>query len=235
MSENTNEFSARDLKSQTWLYAATLVGEPGRAWAADFRTSPQSEALGSIRDALLSLRRGDMDSGRAQLESCRRVLDDSDPEAVATWVFERFLCGVVAYERFVSDDDGGAMAALARGEACARKAFEEKRFLLTLASTFSEFNVQRARIARLRRDWPSLGRFLNSARSMVASEAPLCTLADGEAIYVSTVANYFDQFSLDAEALEEIAIYLDTRALAQRFERFISNISSPHHFVVPYP
>lgn len=252
------DFSQRDLQERTWLHAASIAGPEGRRWVEGFQASAYFAGLEDLRVALVYMREGDIEAGRAALDRCERLLEEGAAPASASdgsasqaqdsasngedsfaedsfaKVFERFLCGIIAYDRFRAHDYDGAMAALARGERAALEALGEHRFLLTMANIFCEFCVQRARVAREQRDWPALERYLETARQMVISRQPLCVLEDGEEVFVVTIARFFERFELDESDREKIAEFHDEDFLTRRFDKFIYRLPMPRDFVVPF-
>ena len=238
--QQRRDFSQRDLQERTWLRAAHVAGEEGRRWAEQFQASPFSAALEGMGAALGHMRAGDIEAGKAELERCEQVLDatpvtpGSELTPSHAKVFERFLCGVIAYDRFREKDYDGAMEALARGERAALAALAEHRFLLTMANIFCEFCVQRARVSRERRDWPALEHYLETAKKMVISRRPLCVLEDGQEIFVLTIAKHFAQFELSQRDRDMIAEFHDEDFLTRRFDKFIYRMPIPRDFIVPF-
>ncbi|MEM1178512.1 MAG: hypothetical protein AAGM22_09215 [Acidobacteriota bacterium] len=220
--------------SWLFLHAATLAGEEGRAWADAFTRGPYLEGLTRVQAVLVTLRKGDFEAGRREVQDLEKELDHVDVDPSHRLVFERFYSGALAYLRFIERDFDGAVAALERGENAAVEVMDQHPFLVSLAIVFSDFTVQRARVARNRRDWDRLRELLETARGMVTGRRPLCTLSNGEPIFSKHLATFFDEIAVSQQDRLSVEKFKNPEVLWGRLETQVYQIPVPSGFVVPF-
>jgi len=113
------------------------------------------------------LRRGDAAAGGAILARAARHRDvpDSDYPGVIH-VLNRFYHGAVAYYKYQIGDLVGAERELDEAGLAIRRAIEANPILLPIAPMMVDIPLQKARIARSRRDWGAMAQHLAAMRRM---------------------------------------------------------------------
>lgn len=220
--------------SYDWLHFAAISGEEGRAWAELYRGYEPLEAA-SI-EALALLRGGRLDEGRAALGRLRGEMDAADDAPVSIRsVLDRWYFGVLGFLHYRLDEFAAAEAAMIAAHEAVSAAVGHCRFLLLLANHCHEFSLHRARIARNRRRWWEMAEHLERARGMMAERLPLCHLADGSAVFFSTLGAFYGRLPLTDGERAWLADLLDVEQRLRRFDRFAHRLQVQPGFAIPYP
>lgn len=217
-----------------WKYLVALSGEAGRAWLSLYK-EPEPVALEKLGvDALLALRRGQLELGRSLLTELegRLSLLGKYPPSIGH-VHQRWYFGVLAYYEYSLGRHESAEACLQSAYEAICDAIEAAPFLILLANHCQEFRLHQARIARGRHHWEDVRRYIDEAARMIDDQLPLCILRGGREIYLSDMRKFCAD--LPTEGTSYLADTLDPKRHRALFDHFVQSIFVLPGFVLVYP
>lgn len=225
-----------DLRRYSWYHFTALSGPEARRWIGELHSGECRRIQEDVELALLLFRRRQLAEADALLGDVDERLRGFAEADAKGHVLRRFYLGSLAYGDYVRGDlDAAERASIAAGEEV-RRAIELQRFLLPLAHHCHEFLLQRARIARNRRDWAAMRRLVAEVEEMLRGRRPYCVLADGTAIGVREVVAFCAAIPGLGEAeLAHIHALTDGRAGLRLFRSFVGRLYALPGMVVPYP
>ena len=183
-----------------WLDFVAAHSETSRAWAGLYQERTAG-VRASTDQALHSLRRGDLAGGQEQLRAAASTLANlpTEPRSILD-VLGRHVHGAVAYELYCRGRFDDAVAAMDRMGRSLLAAINGETWLLPAALMLPDVDLQKARIARRRRQWSVLEDHARRLVDVAADRVPLCVGQRGP-IYFSTVTDHL--LKLDLAAAEQ--------------------------------
>ncbi|MEM7051275.1 MAG: hypothetical protein AAF604_16515 [Acidobacteriota bacterium] len=213
---------------------AALSGPEGAAWVGEFLAPEACRSLSRSRRAIGLLRQGRIEAGRRQLDLLEAEMSGLHPDLLE--VVQRALYSARAYQLYREDDLERADAALGLADEAVSRAIAKRPFLMGLANHSYDFCLQRARIARKSWRWDEMSRHIERGRGILDNRVPICRLADGKEIFVSSVDEFFRSISLDdTVAPQEVADLVDDERRRFLFEYAVRENYVLPGFVVPLP
>jgi hypothetical protein len=215
-----------------------LSGEEGRKWVEEYQQPRCQQVVLATKQALVELRTWDVASGRALLDGARSALGSTcEASPSVMFVLQRWYYGVLAFFQYCIEDFGAAGESLSRAQEAITSAIGSRRFLLPLANHCYEFRLHHARIARNRQRWSEMWSHVEQARGMADGRLPLCSLADGTPVALSTLAAYYCSLeaALSEEEKEFLAGEIDPEQRLWRFDLYVQTVCNLPGFVIPYP
>ncbi|HEY7406516.1 MAG TPA: hypothetical protein VIB39_23510 [Candidatus Angelobacter sp.] len=199
-------------------------GHAGREWAADYRR--QGELFALADRALKLLRNHCYEQGYALLQeyalAVEAVRNIPDSLRADMW---RHYHAVAGYYHYCVENFALAHESMRRANEEAVRAISGSPFLVVLSTAFLEFTLHRARVARNQRLWQEMHDYIELGRAMVSNEVPLCIRLNGEAVFFSSFAPFFEALGpltpRESEAVHRL-VDDDTRVLL--FDRFVRGI-----------
>lgn len=218
-----------------WQYYTARSGAPGQQWLREFRQPRHSELAGRINEALRLLHRRHVEPAWQHLEAADNVLRSlADVRPSIVHVLGRMYHGVLAYYFYAIRSFDAAQQELGAADRCVREAVSCDRILLPLALDCPEFRLHNARIARNRKRWAEMHRYIEIVSGMIENRIPLCELADGTSVDYDVLERHYHGLSLDPEARERLVPILDPDQRRHHFDRFVMEIYLLPGFVIPY-
>lgn len=218
-----------------WKELVGISGPDGEAWLEHYQQPHllRLEKLGI--EALLALRQGLFEQGRELLRELEEGLDGLDgvPASVRQ-IHDRWYFGVLAYYEYQVGHPEQAEATLQAAYDAVRAAIEESPFLILLANHCQEFRLHQARIARSRRDWKEVRRYIAEAASMSDGKTPLCVLPSGKPIYLADMKAFCEALPRPEGAPPFFSSLFDEQRHRQLFEGFVEGIYLLPGFVLAY-
>jgi hypothetical protein len=200
-------------KGYPWNDLVSLSGREGCAWIATYNERGQGIA-NALDEALVHFRRGYLDEGKSLLD-CAEVHRQM---IRAEWpcifhVLGRYYHGALAYYEYLTGDLAEAEEQMDMVSDAIGKAIGIHRFLLPLAPMAIDVPIQKARIARSRRDWRAMEQHLKTMYMMETGDRPLCLLSGGAAVDYSLLRRYFEgkDFPERYAAVVQRLLHLHTR------------------------
>jgi hypothetical protein len=220
-----------------WTRLVALSGGRGRRWLEEYQGDESRAIEREALHALVLLRRAEIAAGEVLLRRAAARLDRIDPRRRSIRaVLERWYFGVLAYRHYCCERFDEATVALDRAQQAVAAAITEQRFLLPLADHCYEFQLQHARIARNRRRWAEMRQRIAAAREMMRSQLPFCRLADGSAVYWSTILAFFDSIpGLDPAERQALRETMDVDRRLRLFDQFVAGLYASPGLAIPYP
>jgi len=207
-----------------WRQFIGFSGAHGEAWLETYARTDRGPG-GAISTAMAVLRRGDAAAGGAILARAARHRDvpDSDYPGVIH-VLNRFYHGAVAYYKYQIGDLVGAERELDEAGLAIRRAIEANPILLPIAPMMVDIPLQKARIARSRRDWGAMAQHLAAMRRMETGDRPLCTLSDGMVIDYASLGSYLRGVVHGEHQQAAMRRLLDANARLRGFRRLTTKL-----------
>jgi hypothetical protein len=216
------------------LHFVSLSGPEGKRWVDSYR--PLKYLEGWKDQALASLRIGKLETGGQYLTMIEEWLQNNPQIPVSILrVQQRWYYGALAYYHYCTEELDQAESEMDLGFEAVRAAVEEARFLIPLAHHCSDFSTQKARIARRRRRWGEMRRWIGVSRQMIQGLEPYCVLKDGTEITVATVKEFYCSLPLTPAEKEYLSYYLEDETRLGHFERSVYSLYTPVGWVIPYP
>lgn len=215
----------------SWKDFVCLSGPAGRSWINDYERFHDVDR--ACWDALIALRKRNLEVGRQLLDHAHAVSYEA-PDSIR-WILERWVFGAEAYYHYCLNDFDRAELDLDRAQRGVISAVGALSFLLPLANHCEDFELQKARCARQRREWEMMRRHIETARDMATSRRPLCVLDDGCSIFARTVQQFYISFDLSAEEQRTVEPLIDDDARLRELERNVRAIYLLPGFVIADP
>ncbi len=230
--QRTNEVVAGAAAGKlSWKHFVYRSGPAGRSWIEDYERFGDVDS--ACWNALVALRKRDLEVGRHLLDRAR-VESRGVPDPIR-WVLERWLFGAEAYYHYCLDDFDRAELDLDRARRAIMSAVGAASFLLPFAEHCEEFELQKARCARQRREWDIMRSHIQIARDMMTSRCPLCVLDDGRTIYARSVQEFYRSLDLGPEERCAAEPLIDDGLRLRQFDHIVRTIYLLPGFVIPDP
>lgn len=217
-----------------WLHFVGRSGEEGRRWTTALRRPEHVEILRTAAGALTLLHQRELVGGRDLLLRMEEGL--SGLEGISPSVrlaLEAVRHPLRAYYHYAVGDLDAAAEHLDRADEAVEAAVSEERVLLPLTQHGSEFRLHRARIARNRRQWEEMHRYIAETREMMEESRPLYVLADGTPVTLGTLQAFHAAIPSLTDSERAFLRGLFDRELRLRlFERFVARIYTQPGFVI---
>jgi hypothetical protein len=218
-----------------WLYFASVSGERGRLWAAEFRQTEPMEIVATAGRALPLFHRREFEKGRRLLEEAEtglRSLGSARPSIVHA--VESIYFPLLAYYHYCLGEFAPAGQDLDGADRAVAAAIGLEPFLLPLAFRCSEFELHRARIARNQRRWEEMHLHIGRTLEMIHGDRPFCVLPGGGQVLLSEVQAFFRGLPPGKPEMEVFARQLtDDKTRYRLFDLFILGIYAVPGFVIP--
>lgn len=217
-----------------WLHFVGRSGEEGRRWATAFRRPEHVEILRAAAGSLARLHQRDIATGRDLLLRMEEGLQGLDgiPASVRL-ALEAVHHPLRAYYHYAVGELDAAGEHLDRADEAVAAAVGEERVLLPLTHHASELRLHRARIARNRRRWEEMHRYIMETREMMEESRPLYVLADGTPVTLGTLQAFHAAIPSLTDSERAFLRGLFDRELRLRlFERFVARIYTQPGFVI---
>lgn len=215
----------------SWKYFVSKSGSAGRSWVEDYERFRDADS--GCFAALVALRKRDLNLGRHLLDRAR-ALSCEAPDLIR-WILERWVFGAEAYYHYCLDDFDRAELDLDRARSAVIRAVGAASFLLPLAQHCEDFELQKARCARQRREWEAMRRHIEAALDMATSRSPLCLLDGGRAIYAKAVEQFYVSLDLSPEERRAIEPLVDDSVRLREIDRSVRVIYLLPGFVIADP
>lgn len=218
-----------------WTHFVGRQSAEGRDWVADYaRVRPIENACAR---ALGLLRRRQYDAGFDELSKVEQALEPIGAgQEVTRHVLDRWYYGVLAYYHYCKEAFDRAETLMTAAHQAVASAISRGRFLMPLANHCHEFRLHKARIARNRRDWPAMRRYVDQVRDMMEDRRPFCDLDDGSPVYLSSIRDFYRSLgALTPSETQALSSLLDDQRRRLLFERFVHRLYVLPGFVIPYP
>lgn len=217
-----------------WLHFVGRSGEEGRRWATAFRRPEHVEILRAAAGSLARLHQHDVPGGRDLLLRTEEGLRGLDGiSASVRFALEAVHHPLRAYYHYAIGELDEAGEHLDRADEAIAAAVGQERVLLPLAHHGSEFRLHRARIARNRRRWEEVHRYIAETREMMEERRPLCVLEDGTPVTLGTLETFHAAIPGLTDSERAFLSGLFNRELRLRlFERFVARIYTQPGFVI---
>jgi hypothetical protein len=180
-----------------WRALVSQSGGAAKAWVTAY-ASHDGAITGPLEKALHVMRKGRLEEGGELLKQAgahREQLRDKNPGAYE--LLGRFYHGERAYYEYMLGNLSEAEAEMDRAAGSVHRAIELHTFLLPAAPLLVDIPLQKARVARARRDWQAMERHLTEMYEMEVGRRPLCVLADGQSIDYAVLAGHFSTLQLE--------------------------------------
>jgi tetratricopeptide (TPR) repeat protein len=219
----------------SWLRLVAASCEEGRYWCEQYLQDEHKAIERNALHSLVLLRKGKIEAGCFVLASVESGLRDvqSAPASVL-FILQRWYYGILAYAHYCCERFDEALQALDQADSAVSAAIELAPFLVTFADHCFEFRLQRARIARNRRRWKEMRRYIEDARKMIEGGLPFCVLSDGRAIYRQTVREFCASLSLSLEARVGPGLTTDVENRLKDFDQIAVGLYAKPGLVIPY-
>jgi hypothetical protein len=231
----TNNGATPQAEPPDWLHFAGRSGEVGQAWAAEYRRHFPSVELS--RRALALMHRHQIEEGHATLQEFARALEELQgiPSSMRS-LMKRWYHGVAGYYFYCIEDFDQAQQSMCLADQAVVDAISESDFLLPLAVHCQEFCLHQARIARNRRRWTEMNRYLNRSRAMMLDLEPLCQTRQGSPIFFSTLGRFYSKLEpLSNPERESIQGLVEEGQRAWLFDRFVRRLLKLPGVAIEYP
>lgn len=219
------------------LSAIAESGPAARDWVERFRASDAYRLLGEIVRAMGLLRSHDTATAHAVLEDVATGLfpdstDLAEPDDAGARLVRRWYLSARAYEEYLDGDLDAAEKLMDRARDAALEALDGRPFLVPFAAQMTDFDIQKARIARQRLHWDEVEQRLARVRRLFDGEEPLVELDGGETWTMDDVRAFFERTLPDGRTRSRL---LGDLADPHAMERLETSVYTLPDFVIPYP
>jgi hypothetical protein len=216
-----------------WRELVQVSGAAGAAWLERYRAS-EARVGRSIQAALPLLRKGRLDEGLEHLRLVEAHRGEVRAEQPGVYhVLGRFYHGELAYYHYVTGDLPRAEREMDAAAASVRRAIETHRFLLPIAPLVVDIPLQKARIARRRRDWAGMEAQLDAMYRMETGAVPLLVLADGTGVDYAALGRHFAGMDLGDHQRRPANRMLDVGCRLLELRRLTLRLYALPDLVVP--
>lgn len=221
---------------KAWLEVIASRGSSAARWAESFAGSDVDEVCATFDESVAVLRRGNLEQGQSLLaygeRKARTVVLDLP---CSKDVMERWYFSAAAYLSYLQGDYDKAEGEILSAARAVSSAVTGMEFLLLLALHGYDLTLQLARIARGRRQWDEMWRYVALSREMLLGEKPLCRRGDSQEIWIGMVDDYYTPY-VSSQARELLAVQrlLESGMRLTVFERIAQGIAVLPGFVVPF-
>jgi hypothetical protein len=216
-----------------WTYFIARSCPEGQALVKSISEADHAQFLNHQKCALMLLRKGRLESGLELL--LRDVLLLNSVEGVISHILHRYHLPVLAYYHYCKEEFDRADDLLDLALEHAQQAIDEQRFLLPMAESAIEFEMQRVRIARGRRRWVEMRDRLDMFEAEMSGKLPLCVLGDGVVISIINLKDYYESLALSQEEREKLAYILDDSYRSRTVRNIRDTMYCLPGFVIGYP
>jgi hypothetical protein len=216
-----------------WLHFTARSGQEGETWAAGYRC--HLDLVGLSQKALKLMRTGQMDAGYEVLQQFGSGLEALNSPASMRAVMQRWFYGASGYYFYCVGRFDRAHEDMQKANDAVVEAVTHARFLIMLAADCQEFCLHHARIARNQRNWPVMQEHIGRAGRMIEGCLPLCQTAQGNSIYVSTLAAFVQSLgTLSVEEVEATRWLVDEGEKERLFDHFVRGMLRLPGFAIEY-
>jgi hypothetical protein len=213
-----------------WLHFVSRSSECGANWINTFR-----ERVGDHKDlgfrAVAAFQEHQFDKGLVLLDDYKKLIREQHEREVIDYVLLRWY--YAAYYYYCSESYDDALNCLDLAKHSLELAIEERSFLVILAASCEEFCLHKARVARNRRRWREMKKYISAAREMIEGTRALCCLPSGREITFHDVNKfYFSIPNLSDEEREALRSVSNTAHCLSKLDDFVGNMYLLPGFVV---
>lgn len=175
-------------------------GEAGRALSLKIREVETSSAFRAVEEALKLVRARRLDPAFElfdQIEARAKAYATEHP--AISWWLGRHLHAARAYGHYMRNDLEAARVDLRLAYESLRALVSAQSFLSPLAMGFTDFLIQRARLARRENRWKEAQTCLDELRGIYQGAVALCTLDSGLPLWIGDIRRLGQTLDLTEE------------------------------------